>query len=131
METLRQGSTGQLVQTVQRLLNSFGYYLPITGIFDEMTYFAVIDFQRENFLTTDGIIGPKTWAALGFTEGSSKSTVPSSVGVTPTANVPVLEQAGTQVITQAVTPTGKISNMMGYGLLLIAAGAIIYYIMPK
>jgi len=35
------------------------------GIFGTGTDTAVRAFQRSNGLTADGIVGPKTWAALG------------------------------------------------------------------
>lgn len=39
------------------------------GIFGNLTFFAVKAFQKDKGLTTDGVIGPKTWAQLeGFIE---------------------------------------------------------------
>ncbi len=37
---------------------------PVTGIFDARTEAAVREFQRSHGLTPDGIVGPKTWAAM-------------------------------------------------------------------
>lgn len=52
------------VTEVQRLLIEKGYPVKAEGLFNEATRQAVIDFQRKNGLTDDGIVGPKTWTAL-------------------------------------------------------------------
>ncbi|MEK7528590.1 MAG: peptidoglycan-binding domain-containing protein [Patescibacteria group bacterium] len=41
-----------------------GYSLVIDGYFGPKTQSAVIDFQKNNRLETDGIVGPQTWNAL-------------------------------------------------------------------
>lgn len=64
--TLRRGSQGDEVADLQMLLNSkYGYKLDIDGDFGSKTESAVKDFQRKQGLTVDGIVGPKTWKALG------------------------------------------------------------------
>jgi len=51
---------------VQQLLNSQGFNPgPIDGIFGPRTQNAVIAFQRSRGLVQDGIVGIKTWTALG------------------------------------------------------------------
>jgi peptidoglycan hydrolase-like protein with peptidoglycan-binding domain len=40
-------------------------YNQIDGIFGPQTKTAVEEFQGEDHLTVDGIVGPNTWAALG------------------------------------------------------------------
>ncbi len=68
--TLRQGSRRTAVMFLQRLLLSKLY--PITlldGIFGNQTKTAVIEFQRENSLEADGIVGPATWNALFTSSG--------------------------------------------------------------
>lgn len=37
----------------------------VDGIFGSVTLHAVKDFQSQNGLEQDGLVGPKTWAALG------------------------------------------------------------------
>ena len=72
MPTIRKGATGELVIALQKLLIGFGYggYLseknPADGIFGGKTEETVKAFQRDNGLKADGIVGPKTWAALGY-----------------------------------------------------------------
>jgi len=64
--TLRRGNQGDEVADLQMLLNSkFGYKLDIDGDFGSKTESAVKDFQRKQGLTADGVVGPKTWKALG------------------------------------------------------------------
>lgn len=59
------GSTGPEVEMLQRILYSIGYDPgPIDGIFGPLTRNAVIRFQLDNGLVPDGIVGPKTWAAI-------------------------------------------------------------------
>lgn len=62
---LRLGVQSPAVKTVQRLLAAMGHY---TGDFDdkygELTRQAVIDFQAERKLDTDGEVGGETWKEL-------------------------------------------------------------------
>ena len=61
---LAKGSQGQLVLTLKANLLSHGYDLDSDDMFDQQTDDAVRDFQRENNLSADGIVGPMTWMAL-------------------------------------------------------------------
>ena len=62
---LKQGSKGQYVLYWQIFLNSSGYICGLEdGIFGKNTKLAVQQFQYDNNLTPDGIIGPKTWNAV-------------------------------------------------------------------
>lgn len=61
------GRTGPDVVLVQDTLRAWGYYDgPIDGYYGWRTVQAVIRFQSANGLTPDGVVGPATWAALGF-----------------------------------------------------------------
>ncbi len=55
---------GPAVAELQELLNAHGFKLRIDGDFGYITEEAVKEFQRQRNLRIDGIIGPKTWAAL-------------------------------------------------------------------
>lgn len=57
--TLRRGATGELVKQVQAKVG-----IAQDGNFDAKTDAAVRAFQRDHGLLPDGIVGPKTWAAL-------------------------------------------------------------------
>lgn len=63
---LEHGSTGRHVRALQGALREAGYELDIDGDFGDATYAAVRDFQSNNDLQVDGVVGPNTWAALGF-----------------------------------------------------------------
>lgn len=66
--TVRKGNRGSAVETLQKLLMVAGYDLPkygADGDFGSETLAAVKAFQKARGLEVDGIVGPKTWAALG------------------------------------------------------------------
>lgn len=68
----RKGDTGPIVVFLQKLLDKNGYKLTrrprknagVDGAFGRMTYLAVRQFQKDEGLVADGVVGPKTWAAL-------------------------------------------------------------------
>ena len=63
--TLRQGDTGDAVRRLQRALFRTAYHeIHIDGIFGWQMEEAVIDFQKGDALTPDGVVGPITWHAL-------------------------------------------------------------------
>ena len=63
--TIRQGSRGTYVRYLQEKLTSKLYPVgTIDGIFGNATRNAVVEFQNENGLTADGIVGPITWQAI-------------------------------------------------------------------
>ncbi len=62
--TIRKGSTGSAVTECQTLLTSQGYPTMIDGAFGSGTEASVKAFQTDEMLTSDGIVGPATWAAL-------------------------------------------------------------------
>jgi peptidoglycan hydrolase-like protein with peptidoglycan-binding domain len=64
-------------KTVQQKLNDLGQNPPLVvdGSYGPKSRSAVISFQQTHGLSPDGVVGPKTLAALGL---SSSSTVPSS-----------------------------------------------------
>ncbi len=54
------------VRDIQRALKNAGYDPgPIDGIIGRRTKRAIIDFQKANRLSPDGIVGRKTWGKLG------------------------------------------------------------------
>lgn len=66
--TLRRGDKGEYVTLLQTQLDRKGYDIGksgIDGIFGKATEAAVKKFQTDNGLTADGIVGKKTWEALG------------------------------------------------------------------
>lgn len=66
-KTIRKGNKGELVKKCQQLLVKHGYSLGICGVdgdFGTATEKAVKEFQKDNGLKVDGIVGESTWAAL-------------------------------------------------------------------
>ena len=62
---LRLGSRGTAVIQLQRRLTALHYDVgPVDGSFGSQTLHGVIAFQKVNSLVRDGIVGPRTWAAL-------------------------------------------------------------------
>jgi hypothetical protein len=65
-EVLRFGDRGPDVRRLQVQLNSKGANVGVDGDFGENTQDAVKAFQQQQGLTADGVVGPKTSAALGL-----------------------------------------------------------------
>lgn len=63
---LRIGARGPAVERLQAALNRFGADLAVDGAFGRATEIAVEKFQLGHRLAADGVVGPKTAAALGF-----------------------------------------------------------------
>ena len=70
MPVLCNGSKGEAVKTLQRLLNAFGYHdatekpLAVDGSFGPATLYALKNYQDQNKLTVDGRCGQYTWNSL-------------------------------------------------------------------
>lgn len=62
--TLKIGSRGKYVTLAQTLLDKKGYHLEIDGIFGVETQKITSQFQRDNHIMADGIIGKQTWGKL-------------------------------------------------------------------
>ncbi|ADU32267.1 peptidoglycan-binding protein [Evansella cellulosilytica] len=82
-KTLSFGVKSNDVVVLQEQLKEKGYfnYPTATGYFGEVTRKAVQDFQRANNLKADGIVGPRTFAALANT-----TSVQPTQNVTQTSN---------------------------------------------
>ena len=78
-EAVQTALTTSQVKTVQTKLKNWGYYTGVVdGIYGSKTKSAVVSFQKKNGLTADGIVGPKTAAALGMSLSTSSSSTQSS-----------------------------------------------------
>lgn len=82
-ETVYWGSSGETVRLVQTKLKSWGYYTgTVDGVFGQTTYNAVIEFQRKNGLTADGVVGKATLSALGITAAGTSTTTTTTTTAT-------------------------------------------------
>lgn len=62
---IRKGSRNNFVYLLQFILNNqYGYKLAVDGIFGTGTENAVRQFQQNNGLSVDGIVGNNTWKTL-------------------------------------------------------------------
>lgn len=80
MTTLKNGSKGNDVKTLQTALNKVGNYgLTVDGIFGAKTEAAVRNYQTKKGLSVDGIVGTKTWEALGYSSTPDSKCIDPSV----------------------------------------------------
>ena len=74
VSTLRKGATGAVVKAVQDRLTTLGYYnLSLDGVYGTSSIAAVIQFQKNNRLTADGLVGILTYNKI-----MSSSAIPAS-----------------------------------------------------
>jgi stage II sporulation protein D len=63
--TIQLNSRGEAVRNLQMKLAQLGYYTAgITGVFEEKTVDAVLRFQKDRGLATDGVVRTETWEEL-------------------------------------------------------------------
>lgn len=75
---VQQGDSGSQVTQVQQRLQQLGYFnTNVTGFFGTITRDAVIRFQGDNRLATDGVVGPRTLEALGIASQPYNPTLPN------------------------------------------------------
>ncbi len=61
---LEKGKKGMWVNLLQRYLTAWGFVTTPDGVFGPKTKESVVDFQINQNLTVDGIVGPQTWGKL-------------------------------------------------------------------
>lgn len=83
--TLKSGSKGFQVQTLQYLLRGRGQNLKADASFGPKTVAAVKSFQKSKRLTADGIVGAKTWSAVIVTVSQSNRSNKEAVRGAQTA----------------------------------------------
>lgn len=70
------GSGGNEVSSVQQRLSQWGYYKgPVDGVYGYETFRAVQNFQRNNGLPQDGVVGRATREALGLSSPDNAPAV--------------------------------------------------------
>lgn len=80
--SIKLGSTGSEVTSLQKMLSELGYYKGnITGHAGEKTVEAIKAFQKKHGLAQDGIAGPATVGKLkSLTDSQAPQTVPGDDG---------------------------------------------------
>jgi len=73
MRTLKIGTQGEDVKQLQIVLSDLGYDIKPDGYFGQKTKSVVQYYQKQNRLTPDGVVGYKTYQALGFIDTETKS----------------------------------------------------------
>ncbi len=76
LSVIKKGSQGEDVSYCQVLLNEHGINTSIDGVFGSGTEKSVKQFQSDNGLIADGIVGKSTWASL---ESKSETSVEVSM----------------------------------------------------
>lgn len=95
--TLELGDCGPRVEALQRRLAELRYPVgAIDGHFGKLTQAALLAFQKENDLTVDGIVGPRTEATLS-------TASPRDLGMRTIANAGDLKAAGSRTVASADT----------------------------
>lgn len=74
------GSTGSDVAILQHNLTKLGFQFPVYGYFGTITQASVETFQGAHSLVVDGIVGPKTQAALALALATTGPVNPPSDG---------------------------------------------------
>lgn len=83
--TLREGSSGDDVKSVQSRLKALGYYTgTVDGNYGTGTMAAVASFQLRNNLSADGVAGKRTYKKLYSSDALAAISTPTS---TPTTGV--------------------------------------------
>ena len=98
LQTLKSGSSGELVSAMQTKLKELGYYTgAVDGQYGSGTTQAVIKFQRANGLTADGVAGSATLTKLY--SGTAVSAATAKPTAAPTATpAPASTAAATTVV---------------------------------
>jgi L,D-transpeptidase ErfK/SrfK len=100
---------GPDIMAVQRRLIALGFYSDSDdGIYGPLTQEAVMNFQEQNGILMDGIVGPLTWTALGM-EGVTWGGGQYHIAIDTTQNTLTLYDHGQISDTYSVT-TGKPST---------------------
>lgn len=90
---LKKKDKGEKVRLLQELLKKAGFDPgKADGIFGAGTENAVINFQKSSDLVFDGIVGPKTIAALNKAAGGNDLELPAAKSATSKFTVKIVQQ---------------------------------------
>lgn len=130
---LRMGSQGPAVTKLQRYLNQLGVQVAADGVFGMDTRTAVLAVQQRLRVSSDGIVGPATWAAISGALQASLDITPADVAATGTSGGIVPSPApggGAPVVAPPASSGGLLGWFRGlapsmkWGVALLAAGGV-------
>jgi peptidoglycan hydrolase-like protein with peptidoglycan-binding domain len=81
--TLRRGTSGDDVMTLQRQLRTLGYRLSADGEYGTKTVRSVRRYERKAGITVDGVVDPGEAQQIAQAAGSAGATQSSGAGATP------------------------------------------------
>ena len=106
--TLKQGSTGFQVRSLQHLMVQAGFAIATDGVFGAGTKAAVVAFQGRKGLTKDGIVGPKTWTAAVVTVRSG------SRGAAVKGVQSALNAHGSKLVVDGIAGSGTVAAIVAF-----------------
>ena len=87
---------------IQNALNKQGYNLAVDGIIGPKTTAAIKDYQQKNSLTVDGIVGEQTWGALNKAQTSAaQEPAQTTTPAAPQQEAPKFEYKPSDTVSQA------------------------------
>lgn len=93
--TLKRGSSGDYVKELQTLLNKkINTGLVVDGKFGRLTKAAVEEYQKENGLVVDSIVGKNTWSKLLEKDIYVEPEEPKDIRKVTSKNVPLNVRTG-------------------------------------
>lgn len=105
-QILKEGYNGKKVKELQHLLQKLNYFNEAAdGSFTISTKKAVLAFQGDHQLLTDGVVGDKTWKMIG--EAFTSPTIPYK----PTQSLSAKEEIGTLPTMTEYLAEPKIKNV--------------------
>lgn len=105
MRTIKIGCTGDDVALMKESFRRLGYTTTVGNMFEEADKSVVMQFQRDNELTADGIVGFMTWEQLLF-NGKPSSVKLADEDFTLVAKLLDCEPSAIKAV-QAVETGGK------------------------
>lgn len=118
MKVLKKGDKGEEVKILQKALNepkNGNYGIKVDGDFGAKTDNIVRQFQNKKGLYADGIVGNKTWQALGVIQSENEKSVDSSVLYSP-LNVHITKYQNRPITYIAIHYTAGGSSKKGNAL---------------
>lgn len=110
--TIRNGSNGSDVKTWQNYLKSQGYDIGSTGadgIFGAKTLAATKQYQKDNGLAVDGIVGKNTWGSM--TSNTKTTTTKTNTAKTTTTKPAGVDQSVWDKATSSYSQSKEVDSL--------------------